>query len=134
MSQVVAEKVLNWLYSVLLQVIYHCPGRDLHALMRWQEYTDVNRTYHDVAETLSAHASLSPKTELYSTMTMRPSHLERTHAHRISIRKWGLGSSSSAHRHAACHLSRRNLRLSGSDMGASRLPSRTADGIRDAIT
>ncbi|CAE7034214.1 hypothetical protein PTNB73_10493 [Pyrenophora teres f. teres] len=31
-----------------------------------KEYTDVNRTYHDAAETLSAHASLSPKTELYT--------------------------------------------------------------------
>ncbi|EFQ89915.1 hypothetical protein P3342_007259 [Pyrenophora teres f. teres] len=49
MSQAVPEKVLNWLYSVLLN-----------------EYTDVNRTYHDAAETLSAHASLSPKTELYT--------------------------------------------------------------------
>ncbi|KAA8621904.1 tumor susceptibility protein 101 [Pyrenophora tritici-repentis] len=49
MSQAVPDKVLNWLYSVLLA-----------------EYLDVNRTYHDAAETLSAHASLSPKTELYT--------------------------------------------------------------------
>ncbi|RMZ70442.1 UEV domain-containing [Pyrenophora seminiperda CCB06] len=49
MSQAVPEKVLNWLYSVLLN-----------------EYTDVNRTYHDAAEALSAHTSLSPKTELYT--------------------------------------------------------------------
>jgi hypothetical protein len=34
-----------------------------------QEYADVNRTYHDVAETLSNYPSLSPRTEVYS---MRP--------------------------------------------------------------
>ncbi|KAF2278863.1 UEV-domain-containing protein [Westerdykella ornata] len=45
----VPEKVLNWLYSVL-------PS----------EYTDVNRTYHDVVETLSHYPSLSPRTEVYT--------------------------------------------------------------------
>ncbi|PVI05207.1 UEV-domain-containing protein [Periconia macrospinosa] len=45
----VPEKVLNWLYSVL-------PS----------EYADVNRTYHDVAETLSNYPSLSPRTEVYT--------------------------------------------------------------------
>lgn len=32
-----------------------------------QEYADVNRTYHDVAETLSNYPSLSPRTDVYST-------------------------------------------------------------------
>ncbi|KAH7132245.1 UEV domain-containing protein [Dendryphion nanum] len=45
----VPEKVLNWLYSVL-------PS----------EYADVNRTYQDVAETLSNYPSLSPRTEVYT--------------------------------------------------------------------
>ncbi|KAF2740197.1 UEV-domain-containing protein, partial [Polyplosphaeria fusca] len=45
----VPEKVLNWLYSVL-------PS----------EYADVNRTYHDVAESLSHYPSLSPRTEVYT--------------------------------------------------------------------
>ncbi|KAF1962324.1 UEV-domain-containing protein [Byssothecium circinans] len=45
----VPEKVLTWLYSVL-------PS----------EYTDVNRTYHDVAETLSNYPSLSPRTKVYT--------------------------------------------------------------------
>ncbi|KAF2643723.1 UEV-domain-containing protein [Massarina eburnea CBS 473.64] len=45
----VPEKVLNWLYSVL-------PS----------EYADVNRTYHDVAETLSNYSSLSPRTKVYT--------------------------------------------------------------------
>ncbi|KAF2816951.1 UEV-domain-containing protein [Mytilinidion resinicola] len=45
----VPEKILNWLYSVL-------PS----------EYPDVNRTYSDVAETLSHYPSLSPKTEVYT--------------------------------------------------------------------
>ncbi|KAL5425979.1 hypothetical protein PMIN04_002209 [Paraphaeosphaeria minitans] len=45
----VPEKVLNWLYSVL-------PS----------EYTDVHRTYHDVAETLSTYSSLSPRTDVYT--------------------------------------------------------------------
>ncbi|KAF2502640.1 UEV-domain-containing protein [Lophium mytilinum] len=45
----VPEKVLNWLYSVL-------PS----------EYLDANRTYSDVAETLSHYPSLSPRTEVYT--------------------------------------------------------------------
>ncbi|KAF2014787.1 UEV-domain-containing protein [Aaosphaeria arxii CBS 175.79] len=45
----VPEKVLNWLYSVL-------PS----------EYPDVNRTYHDVTETLANYPSLSPRTEVYT--------------------------------------------------------------------
>ncbi|KAF2470231.1 UEV-domain-containing protein [Lindgomyces ingoldianus] len=45
----VTEKVLNWLYSVL-------PS----------EYSDVNRTYNDVADTLSNYPSLSPRTEVYT--------------------------------------------------------------------
>ncbi|KAI4624403.1 hypothetical protein J4E83_004077 [Alternaria metachromatica] len=44
-----SEKVLNWLYSVLVN-----------------EYSDVNRTYHDAAEALSNYPSLSPKTEPYT--------------------------------------------------------------------
>ncbi|KAF2397723.1 UEV-domain-containing protein [Trichodelitschia bisporula] len=46
---VVPDKVLNWLYSVLTN-----------------EYTDVNRTYSDVAQALSQYPSLSPRTEVYT--------------------------------------------------------------------
>ncbi|KAF2424247.1 UEV-domain-containing protein [Tothia fuscella] len=45
----VPDKVLNWLYSVLTS-----------------EYHDVNRTYSDVAESLSHFPSLSPRTEVYT--------------------------------------------------------------------
>ncbi|KAI9823750.1 MAG: hypothetical protein M1832_002307 [Thelocarpon impressellum] len=45
----VPQKVLNWLYSVLTS-----------------EYHDVNRTYNDVAQTLSHYSSLSPKTDVYT--------------------------------------------------------------------
>lgn len=31
-----------------------------------QEYRDVNRTYNDVAQTLSHYSSLSPRTDVYS--------------------------------------------------------------------
>ncbi|GAB7322198.1 hypothetical protein MBLNU13_g03202t1 [Cladosporium sp. NU13] len=44
----VPEKVLSWLYSVL------------------HEYQDPQRTYSDVARTLSAFHSLSPRTEVYT--------------------------------------------------------------------
>ncbi|KAG9193617.1 hypothetical protein G6011_03652 [Alternaria panax] len=43
------DRVLNWLYSVLVN-----------------EYSDVNRTYHDAAEALSNYPSLAPKTEPYT--------------------------------------------------------------------
>ncbi|TVY57704.1 Tumor susceptibility gene 101 protein [Lachnellula cervina] len=45
----VRQQVLNWLYSVLTS-----------------EYKDVNRTYNDVAQTLSHYSSLSPRTEVYT--------------------------------------------------------------------
>ncbi|KAF1815539.1 UEV-domain-containing protein [Eremomyces bilateralis CBS 781.70] len=45
----VPDKVLNWLYSVLLS-----------------KYHDANRTYSDVAETLSHYPSLTPRTEIYT--------------------------------------------------------------------
>ncbi|SZF02708.1 unnamed protein product [Blumeria hordei] len=45
----VQQQVLNWLYSVLTS-----------------EYKDVNRTYKDVAQTLSYYYSLSPKTDVYT--------------------------------------------------------------------
>jgi len=45
----VKQQVLNWLYSVLTS-----------------EYKDVNRTYNDVAQTLSHYSSLSPRTDVYT--------------------------------------------------------------------
>ncbi|RFU27251.1 hypothetical protein B7463_g9074, partial [Scytalidium lignicola] len=45
----VQQRVLNWLYSVLTS-----------------EYKDVNRTYSDVAQTLSHYSSLSPRTDVYT--------------------------------------------------------------------
>ncbi|KAK4031701.1 UEV domain-containing protein [Parachaetomium inaequale] len=46
---VVQQHVLNWLYSVLTS-----------------EYHDVNRTYNDVAQALSQHPSLSPRTDVHT--------------------------------------------------------------------
>ncbi|KAK1469463.1 UEV domain-containing protein [Colletotrichum melonis] len=45
----VPQHVLNWLYSVLTS-----------------EYHDVNRTYNDVAQALSHHPSLSPRTDVHT--------------------------------------------------------------------
>ncbi|PMD66167.1 UEV-domain-containing protein [Hyaloscypha bicolor E] len=45
----VRQQVLNWLYSVLTS-----------------EYTDVTRTYNDVAQALSHYSSLSPRTDVYT--------------------------------------------------------------------
>ncbi|PQE25678.1 UEV domain-containing protein [Rutstroemia sp. NJR-2017a BBW] len=45
----VQQRVLNWLYSVLTS-----------------EYRDVNRTYNDVAQTLSHYSSLAPRTDVYT--------------------------------------------------------------------
>ncbi|KAI9680619.1 MAG: hypothetical protein M1817_004059 [Caeruleum heppii] len=46
----VQQKVLNWLYSVLTS-----------------EYHELNRTYQDVAQTLSFYSSLSPRTAVHIT-------------------------------------------------------------------
>ncbi|SPN99496.1 related to tumor susceptibility gene 101 protein [Cephalotrichum gorgonifer] len=45
----VPQHVLNWLYSVLTS-----------------EYQDVNRTYNDVAQALSGHPGLSPRTDVHT--------------------------------------------------------------------
>jgi len=62
----VPETTLNWLYSVLTSVSpcskYHTPK-----LRLLQNYTDVNRTYHDATEALSQYPSLSVRTDVYST-------------------------------------------------------------------
>ncbi|KAI9784601.1 MAG: hypothetical protein M1839_001823 [Geoglossum umbratile] len=54
----VPQRVLNWLYSVLTS-----------------EYQDVNRTYNDVAQTLSHYSSLSPRTDVYTYETGQPALL-----------------------------------------------------------
>lgn len=38
-----------------------------------QEYSNVNRTYNDVAQVLSQYPSLSPRTDVHSTQLPRPS-------------------------------------------------------------
>ena len=66
----VPETTLNWLYSVLTSVIHPCPTPRLASptnAHRAQNYTEVNRTYHDAAEALSHYPSLSTRTEVYST-------------------------------------------------------------------
>lgn len=35
-----------------------------------QEYKDINRTYTDVAQTLSHYSSLSPRTDVYSMVAV----------------------------------------------------------------
>ena len=35
-----------------------------------QQYQDVDRTYNDTAQALSHYSSLSPKTEVYSELTL----------------------------------------------------------------
>jgi len=37
-----------------------------------QEYQDVNRTYTDIAQTLSHYSSLSPRTDVYSMAAITP--------------------------------------------------------------
>ena len=66
----VPETTLNWLYSVLTSVIRPSPDIRLASpanARRAQNYTDVNRTYHDAAEALSHYPSLAVHTEVYST-------------------------------------------------------------------
>ena len=67
--QEVPQKVLNWLHSVLVGVRKLC---DLSIdtadhMCSLQEYTDVNRTYSDVARTLAEYNGLHPSTDVYST-------------------------------------------------------------------
>jgi ESCRT-I complex subunit TSG101 len=62
----VNETTLNWLYSVLTSVRMsrHAP---IHPLTTLQNYTELNRTYHDATEALSHYPSLSVRTDVYST-------------------------------------------------------------------
>ena len=64
-----SEKVLNWLYSVLVNASRPQRVAYVSANAHTQEYSDVNRTYHDAAETLSNYTSLSVRTEPYSPST-----------------------------------------------------------------
>jgi ESCRT-I complex subunit TSG101 len=79
----VPETTLNWLYSVLTSVTLSRPHLHLESstdIDRAQNYTDVNRTYHDAAEALSHYPSLAVHTEVYSTplpaLRCRPGHAE----------------------------------------------------------
>ena len=61
----VPETTLNWLYSVLTSV--NIPFYMRHIiLINIQNYTDVNRTYHDATEALTHYPSLSVRTDVYS--------------------------------------------------------------------
>ena len=127
-----SEKVLNWLYSVLVNVI---PLAAIHIVCanKFQEYSDVNRTYHDAAEALSnctSHASQLHDSYTNFTPTSRP--VAFTKDRTIYVREWLLGASLASQRHGAGHLSRRNIRVPGSDMGASVVPPRTTHRIRHA--
>ncbi|KAI5194449.1 UEV-domain-containing protein [Aureobasidium subglaciale] len=61
-----ADQVLQWLYSVLLNVQWLHP-----------EYHDAQRAYSDSVAALSAYPSLSPRTEVYTYNTGRPALLLR---------------------------------------------------------
>jgi ESCRT-I complex subunit TSG101 len=62
----VKQQVLNWLYSVLTSVMSRKRSFAINNANCAQEYKDVNRTYNDVALTLSHYSSLSPRTDVYS--------------------------------------------------------------------
>ena len=69
-----SEKVLNWLYSVLVNVSPLATIKIVCA-NRLQEYSDVNRTYHDAAEALSnctSHVSQLHDSYTNFTPTSRP--------------------------------------------------------------
>lgn len=71
----VPETTLNWLYSVLTSVsFWMLPSSPI--LTTFQNYTDVNRTYHDATEALSHYPSLAVRTDVYST---------QPHAHHRSL-------------------------------------------------
>ncbi|KAI4123080.1 MAG: hypothetical protein LQ338_005451 [Usnochroma carphineum] len=57
----VPQKTLNWLYDVLSN-----------------EYRDVDRTYSDVARTLSSHPNFSIRTDVYSKALQRTPNTENT--------------------------------------------------------
>ncbi|KAH8641670.1 hypothetical protein IG631_04611 [Alternaria alternata] len=100
-----------------------------------KEYSDVNRTYHDAAEALSncmSHVLQLHDMQTDLTPTSRPVACTQDRA--IHIREWIFGAPTAAQRHAARYVSRRDIRLSGSDMGASLIPSRTTHRIRHTRT
>jgi hypothetical protein len=97
----------------------------------------VNRTYHDAAEALAQYSSLNPRTELYSTSNYSATtpclRIPSAYTYRSSIREWNLGASTAPYWHAPRNVSRRNIWLPRSDMGALCLPSRTAYRIRHTL-
>lgn len=62
----VPQGVLNWLHGALTSVGYSDEFRNLVWLTMLQEYHNVNRTYSDVAQTLSGHSNFSLRTDVYS--------------------------------------------------------------------
>jgi ESCRT-I complex subunit TSG101 len=65
----VKQATLNWLYSVLTSVSWIEILHTRRTIDSVQEYADVQRTYNDVAQTLSHYSSLSPRTDVYSAHT-----------------------------------------------------------------
>ena len=61
----VPQKVLNWLYHVLQGVC--CLVHSIFCTDCSQEYYDAERTYSDVAQTLSHYPNLALRTNVYST-------------------------------------------------------------------
>lgn len=93
----------------------------------------MNRTYHDAAEALSnctSHVSQLHDSYTDFTPTSRP--VACTKDGTIYVREWLLGASIAPQWHAAGHISWRNIRFPGSNMGASVVPPRTTHRIRHA--
>jgi hypothetical protein len=68
----------------------------------------------------------------YSATTPRL-HILNAHTYETSIREWKFGAFTAPHRDAPGNVSRCDLWVPRSDMGALCLPSRTAHRIRHAV-
>lgn len=134
----VQQHVLNWLYSVLTSVcppLLGCLEAALLLTLGMQEYHDVNRTYSDVARVLNGFPTLTPRTDVHSTVLPRDCQVDST-----DVSAFYLGSLFQRHQRAfaACighntrGLPRQYLQVSSVDMGAARVPARASARLRDA--
>ena len=131
----VPETTLNWLYSVLTSVSSACHPRRL--------YLPHSRTTQTSTVPITTLQKPSPTTRPWRcapTSTVRnPTrntallfYSQRMTTDEPSIRKWIITPPAQPQRHAACHVSRHNLRLPGSSMAALRLPARASNCVRQA--
>ena len=91
-----------------------------------QEYHDPDRTYSDVAQTLSLHPNLSVRTSIYSMPYFVRSIHELTSR---SLREWPIVSAPECLRCDTCLLPQYDVHVSNISMDTPRVPQRRTYGL-----